>query len=96
MAKRVTQEDIIQINELYIKLKTKAAVARETGFSASTVSKYIIPNYKPAAELQQKKFTGDLPDFNIEMFAIENWTPLLSVTDEEFEEIKELWEEIAL
>ena len=31
MAKRVTQEDIIKINELYFKSKTKTAVARETG-----------------------------------------------------------------
>ena len=42
MAKRVTQEDIIKINELYLKLKNKSAVARETGFSLSTISKYII------------------------------------------------------
>ena len=34
---KVTNEDIVRFNELYAKLKTYAAVARETGFSASTV-----------------------------------------------------------
>ena len=42
MARKVTEEDKILINELYIKLKTYAAVARETGFSPTTVKKYII------------------------------------------------------
>lgn len=42
MAKRLTEEDILRIKELYSKLGTYAAVARETGFSPSTVKKYAV------------------------------------------------------
>lgn len=50
MANKVTPDDILQMNTLYLELKTYAAVARKTGFSAGTVKKYIIPNFAPAAE----------------------------------------------
>ena len=42
--RKVSKEDIIQMNELYQKLGSYAAVAREIGFSASTVSKYVDKN----------------------------------------------------
>lgn len=45
MANKVTPDDILQMNTLYLELKTYAAVARKTGFSAGTVKKYIIPNF---------------------------------------------------
>ena len=96
MAKRVTQEDIIQINELYLKLKTKAAVARETGFSASTVAKYIIADYKLAAAIERKKFEGELPEFDETIFQLDSWETLLILSDEEFKEIEELWGELSL
>ena len=96
MAKRVTQEDIININELYLKLKTKTAVARETGFSVSTVSKYIIADYKPAAAIEKKKFTGEIPEFDEMIFMIDDWTPLLEISDAEMDEICELWGELNL
>ena len=43
----MTQEKIIEINELYLKIKTYAGVSRAMGGSPSptTVKKYIIPNY---------------------------------------------------
>lgn len=41
MARRVTPEDITKFHELYARLGTYAAVARETGFSASTVGRYV-------------------------------------------------------
>ena len=46
MAKKVNQSDIEQMNDLYLELGTYAAVARETGFSASTVKRYVIPGYQ--------------------------------------------------
>ena len=96
MAKRVTQEDIIKINELYLKLKNKSAVAREIGFSPSTVSKYIIANYKSIDTIEQEKFTGELPEFDESIFKIEDWTPLLNISDTEMDEICELWGELNL
>ena len=52
-------EDILRINELYYKHKTYAEVARQTGFSASTVKKYVIPGWAPVA-------TENIIKFNIE------------------------------
>ena len=40
-APRITPEEIIEMQRLYRKLGTYAAVAREVGRSASSVSKYV-------------------------------------------------------
>lgn len=40
-AKRITPEEIVEMIRLYKKLGTYAAVAREVGRSASSVSKYV-------------------------------------------------------
>lgn len=98
MARKVTPEDIILFNELYFKLKTYAAVARETGFSASTVSKYVDKNWRPVEKENVKKFTKEeVPEFSTEMFrGIENYGELCVLSDEEKEEIKELWKELAI
>ena len=40
-APRITPEEIIEMQRLYRKLGTYAAVAREMGRSASSVSKYV-------------------------------------------------------
>ena len=44
---RVTSEDILRMNEIYYKTHVFAEVARQTGFSASTVRKYVDVNWKP-------------------------------------------------
>ena len=94
----VTQDDIKRINELYIQLKTYAAVSRATGFAPSTVKKYVINGYQVVDTSKIKKFDRPLPDFNVEEFFIENWdwSPLCSLSTEEISEIKELWEELEL
>ena len=40
-APSVTPQEIVQMHRLYVQLGTYAAVAREMGRSASTVSKYV-------------------------------------------------------
>lgn len=42
---RVTQDEIIKMNELYLEYHTYAAVAKEVGRAPSTVKRYIDPNY---------------------------------------------------
>ncbi len=42
---RVTQDEIIKMNELYLEYHTYAAVAKEVGRAPSTVKKYIDPEY---------------------------------------------------
>ena len=91
---KVTKEDIINFNELYLKLKTYAAVARQTGFSASTVSKYIIKGYIPQSEIQIKKFTlEELPKEVVYKNVTNEW---LVLDTEEVEDIKELWKEMSM
>lgn len=91
---RVTQNDIVNFNNLYLKYKTYAEVARQTGFAASTVKKYIIKDYEPAQIENVKKFDRPLPDFNTDIFLIKDWSPLCTMSDSEFEEVKELWKEL--
>lgn len=100
MANKVTNEDILRINELYYKHKTYAEVARQTGFAASTVKKYIIKDWKPVEKKNIVKFDlADLPDFAsaAELFrGINNYGNLCILTEHELEQMKELWEELAI
>ena len=96
MANKVTQEDIIRINDLYLKLKTKAAVTRATGFSASTVSKYIIKDYVPKEEIKVERFNEELPAFNVDDFVDVNFSRLCLLSEVEKIEMKILWKELSL
>ena len=100
MANKVTNEDILRINELYYKYTTYAEVARQTGFSAGTVKKYVKPGWQPVVIENIKKFDeNSLPDFQkaVEIFrGIENYGDLCLLTEREQEEIKELWGELAI
>ena len=94
----VTQDMIKQINELYLKIKTYSGVAREVGISPSTVKKYIIPNYQSEENIKKIIFKKeDIPELSFEKFKnLEDWGSLCNLTDEEKEEIKELWNEILM
>lgn len=100
MASKVTNEDILRINELYYKYKVYAEVARQTGFSASTVKKYVIPGWEPVTVENILRFdTAQLPDFTeaVKIFqGIDNYGYLCQLTPVESEEIKELWKELAV
>ena len=99
MATKITDEDKIRINELYLKYRTYAAVARETGFAASTVKKYVIPGYTPRAEIEVKTFTVDNLPEEIDYIAfskLNNLGILCTLSASEVKEIEELWEELVL
>lgn len=98
MANKVTNEDILRINEIYYKTHTYAETARQTGFAASTVKKYIIPNWAPIAVETIKRFNlNDLPEFNTAVFkGITNYGNLCTLVEYEKAEIEELWREMAL
>jgi hypothetical protein len=100
MAKRVTQEDILTFNSLYYKTRNYAQVARETGFSSSTVRKYIDKNWKPVEVKNIVRFElSSLPDYKnaVRVFqGADNYGFLCHLTSEEEEEIKELWRELAV
>ena len=92
--KVVKDSDIREMNRLYLELKTYAAVARATGFSPSTVKKYIRADFEIVDESQIKRYSGPLPEFDPSIFRGEDWGPLCELSDEEVKGIKELWKEI--
>ena len=96
----MTQEKIIEVNELYLQIKTYAGVSRALGGSPSpsTVKKYIIPNYQSQKNIEVQKFKKDSisKDFVADNFLIENWGELCILSNEEKKEIKELWSELLL
>lgn len=100
MATKVTNEDILRINELYYKHKTYAEVARQTGFAASTIKKYVIKDWAPINKENIIHFDAtQLPDFTeaVKIFrGVENYGALCQLTPIETEEIKKLWEELAI
>ena len=100
MANKVTNEDILRINELYYKHKTYAEVARQTGFSASTVKKYVIKDWQPVQVENIIHFDiAQLPDFTaaVKIFrGVDNYGNLCILTDYESKQIKELWKELAV
>lgn len=91
MARKVTQDDILNINRIYLRTGTYAATARETGFSASTVKRYIVNDFVDPEAIEKKEFTGQILPIN----EIEIVLDLRLAANEE-EEIKELWKEISL
>lgn len=92
---RVTDEDKILINQIYLEVGTYAETARRTGFSPSTVKKYIIPNFIPVDSTEKKTFSlGDLPDGVIKL--PENLGRLCTLSFEEIEELEEFRKELMI
>ena len=95
MATKVTPEMIEEINELYIQLGVKAQVARQVGVSASTVSKYIIPNYIPKSNRVISKCDIE-PTYDFKMFmgTIGSMGNMCELSEEEWADLKELQKEV--
>ncbi len=96
MGIKVTNELIEQMVELYNKLGTYAAVAREIGVSSSTCSKYIkaaLSEQKNKEEAQKNFIPFDKEIKPIEEIKID-WNDCCCLSNEEVEEITELWKEI--
>ena len=92
--KRVGPDDIIKINEAYLACGTYSGAAAATGWSASTVRKYVISDYKS----EQKVEAADIELPPIEEIA-EKLPPLYDITcltPEEEKEIKMLWKEMLI
>ena len=100
MASKVTSEDIVLFNSLYYKTKNFSEVARQTGFSASTVRKYVDKNWQPVAAENIKRFdTSIIPDFECVktvFYGRDNYGELCALTGREQQEIAELWKELVV
>ena len=100
MANRITEEQKLEINKLYYEIGVKSRVAKIMGISAASVSKYIIPGWKPEEERSVRKFEGTVPgpkEFIEGFLAAENkqdyfWNARL-LSKEEWLEVEELQRE---
>ncbi len=95
-AKRVTNEDIKRFNKLYMLSHNYSAVARITGFTPNTVKRYIIPNYEEVEEENITRYEGGLPEFDVASFRGIDWNTICVLTEQEKEDLKELWKELEL
>jgi len=97
--RRVTIDDRRRINELYYQYHNYAEVARQTGFSASTVRSYVDKNFNPVTEDQIKRFDPnvDMKEFDETIFeGLDNYGELCVLSEEEKEEIRLLWKELTV
>ena len=96
----ITAEMKVQINELYKKIGTYSGVARELGISPSTVKRYVLTNYTPAADLPVVPANIPFCRKKIESFVLsaeEMQNPDISkLTAQELSDMEEFWKELAL
>lgn len=92
MAKRITNEDIVKINDAYLLCGTYSGAAAATGWSASTVKKYIIPNYQSSTK--QIYVEIDIPSIQNTIQYLQSTKDLSAVTSEEEKDLANLWKEM--
>lgn len=94
MARKVTEKDIIDMNEAYLLCKTYSGVAAATGWSASTVRKYIISGY--TSQKEKVQYNIIIPSIEDTVKMLLNNEAICSVTSEEKAELEELWKEMLI
>ena len=92
--KRVGPDDIIKINEAYLACGTYSGAAAATGWSASTVKKYVISDYK--SEQKVEVVDIELPPIEEIAERLPPWYDITCLTPEEEKEIKQLWKEMLI
>ena len=80
------------MNEAYLACGTYSGAAKATGWSASTVKKYIIPDYK--SEQKVEVVDIELPPIEEIADRLPPWYDLTCLTPEEEQEVKQLWKEM--
>lgn len=104
MAKKIDEATIIKINEVYLECGVKSQTAKICGVSPSTVTKYLIPDYKNKRNLAAAApvFEGTIKgseDFikflkNCEGGMSKGFCEYCVLTEEEKEEMKKIQEGI--
>ena len=92
--RRITDEDIIQINEAYLLCGTYSGAAKATGWSASTVKKYIISGYTSQIDAAAQESMITLPDLDEVVTNLKQMVHATMLTSEEVLEVTELWKEM--
>ena len=94
--RRVTEEDIIQINEAFLLCGTYSGAAKATGWSASTVKKYIISGYTSQIDTAAQESMITLPDLDKVVANLRQMAHATMLTSEEALEVTELWKELIM
>jgi len=95
MATKITADKIIEINRLYKATGVYAAVARELGISATTVKKYVDPDFVDVP-VDIPKTTISPPSFEVARFNELTKRELFYLTPEEIENLNEVRKEILI
>ena len=108
MGKRITDEKIIEINEVYLQCGVKSQTAKICGVSPASVTKYLIPNYVSQKDKVEVTFDKTIPGVNSFIEQIKNTMSNLNcsaaaalcevckVTNQEWEEVKIMQKEIMI
>lgn len=91
---RLSNEKIAEIQRLYAEIGVYSQVAKQVGCSPSTVKKYCMA--AEALPTKKLKFNGqicEISDINLTLF-LENRDNLTTLTHDELEEMKVLWNEL--
>lgn len=94
---KLTQEKINEIIKVYNEIGTYSGTASKVGCSPATVKKYVMAGAQVQEILPKNitPFSGKIKDIeDIDFGAVEDIGKLSLLTEEEKEEIYELWEEI--
>lgn len=97
MSKRITDEQIEQINEVYFQCKIKSQTAKIVGVSVASVTKYLIDDYVPKAMRVKIDFDGTpkgITEKELEELTLEKFLANAVLSKEEWEELKKLQKEI--
>ena len=94
--RRVTEEDIIQMNEAFLLCGTYSGAAKATGWSASTVKKYIISGYTSQINTAAQESMITLPDLDKVVANLMQMARATMLTSEEALKVTELWKELIM
>lgn len=93
---RLTEEKILEIQRLYKEIGIYSQVAKQVGCSPSTVKKYCTAAEPINKSKVIRKFEGQIPEISdLDLtFFLEKSIYLTTLTLQEKENMKELWEEL--
>ena len=96
MRRTVNEEDVIQMNEAYLLCGTYSGAAKATGWSASTVKKYIISGYTSQIDTAARESMITLPVLDEVVANLRQMAHATMLTSEEALEVTELWKELIM
>lgn len=89
--KRVTKEDVVLMNEAYLACGTLTGAAKATGWSASTVKKYLISDFKSEQKIEATII--ELPPISTVVEQLKS-SQLTCLRLDEEKELRNLWKEM--